>query len=132
MFLPDREAHKALFYGTDVVLSLINGDEWMPAYIMWEVAFLKELGYGIDLSKCAVTGVTDGLTHISPKTGRAVCAAEAEPYKSKLLEIPSFMTGQGWQDGDDEKGLKLTGYFLIHRLLQHSSYHELPDARGRL
>lgn len=132
MFLPDREAHKALFYGTEVVLSLINGDEWMPAYIMWEVAFLKELGYGIDLSKCAVTGVTDCLTHISPKTGRAVCAVEAEPYKSKLLEIPSFMKGDGWQDGDNEKGLKLTGYFLIHRLLQHSSYHELPDARGRL
>ena len=133
MFLPDREPHPALFHGTCAVLELMgNRDTWPPAYIMWEVAFLKELGYGIDLSKCAVTGSTENLTHVSPKTGRAVCSNEAAPYASKLLEIPSFMQGRGFVENDFEKGLALTGYFLTHRLVQHSSFSGLPDARRLL
>ena len=132
MFLPDREEHPSLFNGTCGFLNLLQNDQWLAAYIMWEMAFLKELGYGIDMTKCAVTGVTDNLTHISPKSGRAVCEAETEPYKSKLLEIPQFLRGEGLADGDIAKGLKLTGYFLMHRLLQHSSFAALPGARVQL
>ncbi len=132
MFLPEREEHPALFHGTYAFLNILRTDQWPPTYIMWEMAFLKEMGYGIDMTKCAVTGVTDNLTHISPKSGRAVCAAEAEPYASKLLEIPQFLQGEDLADDDIVKGLKLTGYFLMHRLLQHSSFAELPSARGQL
>lgn len=132
MFLPDREDHPALFHGTCGFFNILTTDQWPPTYIMWEMAFLKELGYGIDMTKCAVTGTTENLTHISPKSGRAVCAAEAEPYASKLLEIPQFLQGQGLADNDITKGLKLTGYFLMHRLLKHSSYTELPNARIHL
>lgn len=132
MFLPDREEHPALFHGTYAFLDILKTDQWPPAYVMWEMAFLKELGYGVDMTKCAVTGVTDNLTHISPKSGRAVCEAEAAPYANKLLEIPQFLQGKGFADNDVAKGMKLTGYFLMHRLLQHSSFQELPSARGRL
>lgn len=132
MFLPDREEHPSLFNGTCGFLNLLQNDQWPAAYIMWEMAFLKELGYGIDITKCAVTGVTDNLTHISPKSGRAVCEIEAEPYKSKLLEIPQFLCGGALTDDDISKGLKLTGYFLVHRLLQHSSFKELPSPRVQL
>jgi DNA repair protein RecO (recombination protein O) len=69
---------------------------------------------------------------VSPKTGRAVCAKEAKPYESKLLEIPSFMTNKDFENNDIEKGLKLTGYFLVHRLLQYSTFHTLPQARIQL
>ncbi len=132
MFLPDREKQDALFHGTCALMNIMKTDQWPAVYITWEMAFLKEMGYGIDISKCAVSGVEGGLTHVSPKSGRAVCAAEAEPYKDKLLEIPSFMREGELSDDDITKGLKLTGYFLMHRLLQHSSYHALPDARHQL
>lgn len=132
MFLADHEEHSSLFNGTVAFLNIIKTPEWPAVYILWELAFLKEMGYGIDLSKCAVTGVNENLTHVSPKTGRAVCAKEAEPYKSKLLAIPNFMRGEPLADKDIELGLKLTGYFLIHRLLQHSSFNNLPAQRQQL
>jgi len=132
MFLPDREVHTALFNGSSAFLNILKTNEWPAVYVAWEMAFLKELGYGIDLSKCAVSGVTDNLTHVSPKSGRAVCAVEAKPYLHKLIEIPSFLKGEGEQDGDIAKGLSMTEYFLIHRLLQQSSYPNLPDTRTRL
>lgn len=133
MFLPEREPHPHLFQGSLAYLDLLKQTMWPAAYIMWEMAFLKELGYGIDLSRCAVTGGTENLSYVSPKTGRAVCDKEAEAYKHKLLSIPAFLKGDG---GGDEKdiacGLRLTGYFLIHRLLEQSSYQTLPEARIRL
>ena len=131
MFLPERETHTSLFHGTQAILTMMaaGGDTWPPAYVMWEMAFLKELGYGIDLSQCAVTGTGENLTHVSPKSGRAVCAEQAAPHISKLLPIPQFLQGGGMHENDVYIGLRLTGYFLIHRLLQHSSFQTLPDAR---
>ena len=82
--------------------------------------------------KCAVTGTTDDLTHISPRTGRAVCAEEAAPYAPKLLELPGFLQGSGQiAKGDIAKGLELTGYFLERRVLWPVD-KQLPDARERL
>lgn len=132
MFVPEREIHTGLFHGSNAFLGLLGGDNWAPAYIMWEMAFLKEMGYGLDLSKCAASGTTETLTHVSPKSGCAVCAAEAEPYLTKLLPIPQFLQGLDLDDDDIAHGLNLTGYFLIHRLLAHSSYHSLPEARLQL
>ena len=129
MFLPEREPYPSLFSGTNGLFALMDNDNWPPAYIMWELAFLKELGYGIDLSKCVVTGQTENLTHVSPKSGRAVSDQAAEPYKDKMLPIPDFLQGKVLADDDIYNGLRLTGYFLIHRLLQHSSYTSLPDPR---
>lgn len=129
MFLPEQETHAALYHGTKAMTGLLATDQWAPTYIVWEMAFLRELGYGIDLSKCAVTGSTENLTHVSPKSGRAVCAAEAGPYATKLLPIPAFLRGEAEGADDIYHGLCLTGYFLIHRLLQQSSYPSLPDAR---
>lgn len=132
MFLPEQEASPALYHGTLALLNTMKSEEWPAVYILWEVAFLKEMGYGIDLSQCAVSGTTDNLTHVSPKTGRAVCLEHARPYAEKLIEIPQFLQGGDMRDNDIEKGLKMTGYFLIHRLLQHSTYHTLPEAREML
>ena len=132
MFLPEREEHPSLYHGTIALLQAMKGEQWPAVYIVWEMAFLKELGYGIDLSVCAVSGETENLTHVSPKTGRAVCAREAEPYRHKLIEIPQFLQGHDLAEGDIEKGLKMTGYFLVHRLLQHSSFTALPNARIQL
>jgi DNA repair protein RecO (recombination protein O) len=129
MFLPEQERHDALFHGTCAFLDILKTDQWPAVYITWEMAFLKELGYGIDLSKCAVTGATKNLTHVSPKSGRAVCADQAEPYAHKLLEIPHFLRGEDFDESDITTGLKMTEYFLIHRLLQQSSFQALPEPR---
>ncbi len=129
MFLPEQECHDSLFHGTCAFLDILKTDQWPAVYITWEMAFLKELGYGIDLSKCAVTGQTENLTHVSPKSGRAVCATEAEPYTHKLLEIPHFLRGENFAESDIKSGLKMTEYFLIHRLLQQSSFNTLPEPR---
>lgn len=71
--LPEREAHGPLYRRTEALLDLLGQDElWPLAYLQWEIALLEEMGFGLDLSSCAVTGATDGLVYVSPKSGRAV------------------------------------------------------------
>lgn len=130
--LPEREAHPAVYEGLVALVDMLATPLWPYAYIRWELGLLREVGYGIDLSCCAVTGVTAGLTHVSPRTGRAVCAEAAEPYKDKLLELPGFLNGQNEVSDDAIRaGLRLTGYFLEQSVF--AVHHQpLPAARGRM
>ena len=69
--LPEREAHPKLYGQTLTVLDMLeSSDFWPLAYLRWELALLEELGFGLDLSTCAVTGATEGLCYVSPKSGR--------------------------------------------------------------
>ena len=78
-----------------------------------ELAVLEDLGFGLDLSACAATGSTTDLTHISPKTGRAVSRTAAQPYLDRLLPLPSFLTTRGNASPHDiADALRLTGHFL--------------------
>ena len=78
--LPEREAHAALYDGTITVLDMMGtSDHWPLAYLRWELALLEDLGFGLDLTHCAVTGTTDILTYVSPKSGRAVSRPAVEP-----------------------------------------------------
>lgn len=133
MCLPERETHQPVFEGFQVFLSALeDADIWPALYVRWEAGLLSDLGYGLDVSKCAVTGLAEDLSHVSPRTGRAVCREEAEPYAAKLLELPPFMTGSGAiGEGDIAKGLELTGYFLERRVLWPVD-KQLPEARSRL
>ena len=100
--------------------------------VRWETILLADLGYGLDLTRCAVTGDTVGLAFVSPKTGRAVTAAAAGEWTSRLLPLPAFLVGgdeataADWRDG-----LRLTGHFLARDAfgLQH---RPLPLARQML
>jgi DNA repair protein RecO (recombination protein O) len=131
--LPEREQHEAVYDGFRVFLTALEDiDIWPALYVRWEAGLLSDLGYGLDWEKCAVTGTTEDLTHISPRTGRAVCAEEAAPYAPKLLALPGFLQGSGQiAEGDIAKGLELTGYFLERRVLWPVD-KQLPDARERL
>jgi DNA repair protein RecO (recombination protein O) len=74
---------------------------------------LEDLGFGLDLSSCAATGATHDLTHVSPKTGRAVSRPAAQPYLDRLLPLPSFLTTRGNASPHDiADALRLTGHFL--------------------
>jgi DNA repair protein RecO (recombination protein O) len=113
--LPEREAHPGAFYGLEaLILALAHPSIWPAVYVRFEAGLLQELGFGLDLSRCAATGSTDDLIYVSPRTGRAVSAKAGEPYKDKLLALPPFLLGAqaGLGDGDVDLGLVLTGHFL--------------------
>ena len=130
--LPEREPHPALYLATLALLHDLAEAEWGAAYVRWEAAFLAELGYGLDLTSCALTGVTEGLSHVSPRTGRAVSAEAAEPWRDRLLALPSFLA-RGNDTGPEAvaQGLALTGHFL-NRLFEEMYHRPLPKPRERL
>jgi DNA repair protein RecO (recombination protein O) len=131
--LPEREPHPLAHAGLAALLARISeGDKLAADYVRWEVALLAELGYGLDLSSCAVTGVLDGLAFVSPRTGRAVSAEAAGPWKERLLPLPRFLLGNApVGEGDVAAGLRLTAHFLARDVfgLRHLA---LPPARLRL
>jgi DNA repair protein RecO (recombination protein O) len=113
--LPEREAHPGVFYGLEaLILSLAQLDVWPAVYVRFEAGLLQDLGFGLDLSRCAATGAVDDLIYVSPRTGRAVSRQAGEPYKDRLLKLPPFLLGAqaGLSAGDVDLGLVLTGHFL--------------------
>jgi DNA repair protein RecO (recombination protein O) len=130
--LPEREPHPAMFEGFRAFLGALGHPGWPAIYVRLELGLLQELGFGLDLTRCAATGVSEDLAYVSPKTGRAVSRGAAAPYKEKLLDLPAFLSTGGLPAGDDQlrKGLDLTGYFLErHVFWPHNK--PLPAARAR-
>jgi DNA repair protein RecO (recombination protein O) len=129
--LPEREPHPALHDGLVALLSVLEGPAWGEAYVGWEIGLLGEIGFGIDLSGCAITGDTADLAFVSPRTGRAVSRAAAGPYRERLLVLPAFLTGRG-QGGPEEiiQGLDLTGHFLERHVFAQR-HAPVPPARTR-
>jgi DNA repair protein RecO (recombination protein O) len=131
--LPEREPHEAVFAGLIGLLPRLTlGEAALPELIQWELILLSDLGYGLDLSQCAVTGATEGLAFISPKTGRAVTAEGAGVWSSRLLSLPPFLIGgtdRGPEDWCD--GLRLTGHFLARDVFG-ARHRPLPMARQML
>lgn len=130
--LPERQAHGAAHAALVALLEALHSEAWPSVYVHWELALLRDLGYGLDLTQCAATGINDGLAFVSPKTGRAVSLSAGEPYRDKLLPLPRFLAQGG--EGDRKEvfeGLALTGFFLERHVLmpQHTA---MPAARSRL
>lgn len=131
--LPERETNPKLYDVFEILLdNLHDVDIWPALYIRYEMALLQALGYGLDLSSCAATGDRENLTHVSPRSGRAVSENAAAPYLDKLIPLPGFLNGENQvQDGDIERGLLLTGYFVESRIF-HPLNKEAPAERARL
>lgn len=130
--LPEREGHPGLFHGLQALMSTLDSEVWGAAYVMWEIALLKELGFGLELSKCAGGGDPNMLAYVSPKSGRAVSYEAGEPYKDKLLDLPAFLKPNGGP-ADEEAvatGLKMTGHFLEHWVFTHHT-KGVPEPRLR-
>ncbi len=108
--LPERDPNDRLL---GQALSLIDSSPDGIALARFELALLDELGFGLDLTSCGATGTTEDLTHVSPKTGRAVSRAAAAPYVDRLLPLPSFLAARGNASPDDIRAaFRLTGHFL--------------------
>ncbi|WP_200811301.1 DNA repair protein RecO [Pseudooctadecabacter jejudonensis] len=132
--LPEREDHRALYHRTVQLLDLLGqGEVWPLAYLQWELVLLEDLGFGLDLSACAVTGRNDDLIYVSPRTGRAVGRHAAGDWADKLLPLPHVLLGQGSADvADILAALKTTGHFLNNHLVPSLGDRALPEARARL
>lgn len=132
--LPERESHAGLYDQTLPLLDLLGQDElWPLAYLRWEKALLAELGYGLELGQCAVTGKRDGLIYVSPKTGRAVSRDGAGEWADRLLPLPPCLKGEGEAaDSEIAEALETTGYFLRYKVAAEQVGKPLPDARERL
>jgi len=133
--LAERDPHANLYEITLFVLSFMGDAQVWPSLLArWELALLDELGFGLDLKACAASGVTDDLIYVSPKSGRAVSRDAGEPYKDKLLALPSFLREgrQGDPMPDDVlNGMKLLGYFFNKHIFMPREI-EMPEVRARL
>jgi DNA repair protein RecO (recombination protein O) len=131
--LPEREPYKRLYAVTEALLDLLDQtDLWPLAYLHWEMALLEDLGFGLDLTSCAVTGATEGLRYVSPRTGRAVTAKGAGDYADRLLPLPPCLLRQGEApDPEIAEGFRVTGHFLNAHLAPDLGTRPLPEARQR-
>ncbi len=134
--LPEGQPYPRLFSALEGLLDAIeaapSANGWAAALVRYELLVLAELGFGLDLDSCAVTGSNDDLVAVSPKSGRAVSAAEAEPYAGKLLPLPRFIREGGFASWSEiAEGLELTGHFLSRDILTDRS-RLIGEARARL
>jgi DNA repair protein RecO (recombination protein O) len=129
--LPEREAHPGAFLAFEALMGAFQIPEVWPAiFVRFEAGLLEDLGFGLDLSRCAATGTMDDLIYVSPRTGRAVSREAGAPYADKMLKLPPFMLGAqaGLGEGDVGAGLDLTGHFL-EQFVFNPQNKPLPPAR---
>ena len=112
--LPEHDPHDRLL---GIAIRILNF-EGSPhdlgiTLARFELILLDELGFGLDLMSCAATGTTRDLTFVSPKSGRAVSTAAAEPYRDRLLKLPQFLISDAEPTATDlADSFALTGHFL--------------------
>lgn len=132
--LPEREASPLSFAG---LLRLFAGIDIpgfaLPELCRWEVALLRELGFGLNLSG---GGGNDRLAYVSPRTGRAVTLSEAGEWVDRLLPLPEFLIAEGEAERDTSPAdclaaLRLTGHFLARDVFG-ARHRPLPPARAQL
>ncbi len=129
--LPEREPHPGAYLAFEAFTAALTSPEIWPAiYVRFEAGLLEELGFGLDLSRCAATGAVDDLIYVSPRTGRAVSRDGGAPFADRLLRLPPFMLSSqgGLGDGDVADGLALTGHFLEQSVFAPLN-RPLPPAR---
>ena len=131
--LPERDPHAALYETLGIVIDHL-GDPASAAELVvrFELLVLDDLGFGLDLSRCAATGLSDDLAYVSPKTGRAVSREAGAPWRDKLLALPTFLR-RGEKRGADRAGIeeafRLTGFFLARNVYEPRAIAE-PEARA--
>jgi DNA repair protein RecO (recombination protein O) len=118
MALPERDPHPEVYVSFADLVEALTRRSWERAYVRFELSLLTALGFGLDLESCAVTGKADNLTHVSPRTGRAVSGEAAGPYRDRLLELPAFLRDDNASAPRAEvfAGLELCGHFFARHV----------------
>jgi DNA repair protein RecO (recombination protein O) len=131
--LAEREPHARIYRALEAILDALDDPAAVaPMVARFELTFLAELGFGLDLSSCAATGATDDLIYVSPRSGRAVSRAGGEAYRDKLMPLPGFLHVEAGpaSAGDLADAFALTGFFLERHAFAPRDL-SLPDARAR-
>ncbi len=130
--LSERQAEPEIYEGLGGWLETLPSPYWGEALVVFELELLRCLGFGLDLTRCAVTGQRHDLAYVSPRSGRAVSLAVAQPYAERLLVLPGFLSGQA-QSGAEAlcQGLELTGHFFAKHLF-YPREQDLPPSRALL
>ncbi len=131
--LAEREPHARLYGELDAILDeLDDAFAVAPMIARFELAFLAELGFGLDLASCAATGAMHDLIYVSPRSGRAVSRGAGEAYRDKLLRLPEFLRSEeaSASAADLADAFALTGFFLERRAFAPRGL-TLPEARAR-
>ena len=132
---PERMPVAELYNSTLNLMDTLNtGGDWKLLYALWELQVLEEMGFGLDLTSCAVTNVTQDLIYVSPKSGRAVSRKAAGEWMERLLPLPSFLRNKFETANNEDilNSLKTTGHFLSSWLATSLGERKLPEARNRL
>ncbi|MEP3439285.1 MAG: DNA repair protein RecO [Hoeflea sp.] len=120
--LPERDSHPRLHDAFAIILDSLDTPAQAGAlYVRFELAILEDLGFGLDLSACAATGIRTDLVYVSPKTGRAVSAGAGAPWAGRLLALPAFLTDRDVACSDADmlsEAFRLTGYFLTRHVFE--------------
>jgi DNA repair protein RecO (recombination protein O) len=135
--LPEHDAHPTLYEQAETVLLHMSHDHphWCALFSLYELELLSECGFRLDLSKCAATGVSESLTYVSPKSGRAVSQTAGKPYHDKLLPLPAFLMDRAQLAQasaiEIRQGLHLCRFFMEKYVFSHAD-KAVPDVRYRL
>lgn len=129
--LAERDPCQGLFDETIAFFdSVLMDEDYLMRYVFWELSFLSEIGFGLNLDSCVVSGEKVDLKWVSPKSGSAVSQSAGRPYADRLLPLPSFIIHGGKASkAQILEGLALTGYFLDRAAASHGS--KLVCARSR-
>jgi DNA repair protein RecO (recombination protein O) len=131
--LAEREPHARIHGGLEAILDALDDRAAVaPMIARFELDFLAELGFGLDLSSCVATGDTADLIYVSPRSGRAVSRAAGEAYRDKLMRLPGFLRtdGEPPSAADLADAFVLTGFFLERHAFAPRGL-PLPEARAR-
>lgn len=130
--LPERDPHPGIYAALEQLLSvLVDARRAGPELVRFELMLLGDLGFGLDLDRCAATGTTAELSYVSPRSGRAVSRAAGEPWHDKLLRLPAFLGNPDHEPSADDlaDGFAVTGFFLLRHVFEPRRL-ALPDTRG--
>jgi DNA repair protein RecO (recombination protein O) len=124
--LPERDPHPHLFEALDIILEAMDDPaDAGELFVRFELAVLNDLGYGLDLTECAATGVRQNLTFVSPKSGRAVCGEAGAPYADRMLALPAFLReGQGGNRAPSADRESMAAAFRLTQFFLHRHVYE--------
>ena len=132
--LPERDPQPAIYDAVVAILDRMHDRSLAGARVArFELQLIAELGFGLDLEACAVTGQTVDLAYVSPKSGRAISRAAGAPWQDKLLRLPRFLAEQEPPTAPSPEeladGFALTGFFLSRYVLEPRG-EAAPEARA--
>lgn len=131
---PDRHPYPRVYERLDQLLDSLKTDHFIESYVHFEHTVLQEMGFGLKLRECCVSGDTENLAYVSPKTGRAVSQREGAAYHDKLLGLPPFLLEDAKQAQSFEEicqGFHLMAHFF-HKQMTENSYAKVMGVRTQL